>query len=211
MNGREYWNFLDNWNPNLLYQYARYQGTANQSCHITGDTTETYYLIWFVFRYVLECETYEDALKHADITVFKKYGIADALILHNYEKTEEKKDLVLSIGSEEFGKIIIKISEGNLYKSNKSKQLQGRLQNTIEYLLDIIYHRYNHLEQLECYIRHFSKSGVYPAKQPTAVIEAKKIVKKSVEAMKAYPVLQEVLALHRSTRKDILGEFYYEV
>lgn len=207
MNGREYWNFLDEWNPNLLYQYAKHHHVPNETCQLTGSTSETYYLIWFVYRYVLECRTYEEALKYADEKIFSKYGISDSLFYRGYEMAEGKKERLLSIGSEEFGTITIKVSERSFYQSNN----KSRIQNTIEFLLDIIYHRYNYLEQIECYIKHFSKPGVYPAKQPVAVITAKKILKSSVEALKNRPVFAEVLALHQSTRKDILGEFYYDL
>lgn len=207
MNGREYWKFLDEWNPNLLYQYARNHNRTNETCQLTGSTSETYYLIWFVFRYVLDCKTYEEALKYADESTFSKYGISDSLFYRSYEMAEEKTERLIAIGSEEFGKVIIKISEKSFYQSSN----KSRIQNTIEFLLDIIYHRYNYLEQIECYIRHFSKPGVFPAKQPVAVITAKKILKTGVAALREKPAYREVLALHESTRKDILGEFYYEI
>lgn len=205
MNGRERWDFLDKFDANLLYQYAE---GASVKYHTTyfNSANDMYYLIWFVFRHVLNCKSYEEALKYAQVQTFQKYGIIKSLY---YEEEEQKKNL-LTIGDKEFGVININVYTSSLFKKEKSSK-KSKTQKTIEFILDVLYHRYNYLEELECYIKHFGKADKVPSKQPVPVIEAKEILKKSITYMKRCPKYEGLLKQHQKTRKEILGDCYYEI
>lgn len=78
------WGFLDRCDKNLLYRYAQMLSSGkifSSAKHTTKDEfafekcREGYYLIWFVYRYVLECETLEQAVSQNHEYVLKKYGL----------------------------------------------------------------------------------------------------------------------------------------
>lgn len=86
------WNYLDVMDKNLLYSYSHVMsGHIKQICSskaVKDDLTEeeklqimeqsknrAYYLIWFVYRYVLQCATLEEALKYANKETLKKYRL----------------------------------------------------------------------------------------------------------------------------------------
>ena len=84
----DYWEYLDNFDKNLLYLYSRsllqeknkFFGTFQSFCGEKSEYAEKkkkigFYLIWVVFRYVLKCETYQEAIKYATKENLKKYNL----------------------------------------------------------------------------------------------------------------------------------------
>ena len=134
----DYWEYLDNFDKNLLYLYSRsllqeknkFFGTFQSFCGEKSEYAEKkkkigFYLIWVVFRYVLKCETYQEAIKYATKENLKKYNLNT--ILHQR---------VLYIG-------IYGLEEIYLYK-----------EEDINIALEIVYERLGLVKQLECYIKH---------------------------------------------------------
>ena len=82
------WKYLDEMNMNLLYRYAKVlSGQSKQLCAlIKGETEqqaderkckEGFYLIWFVYRYVLNCKTFEETLVYANEKTLKEYKLCN--------------------------------------------------------------------------------------------------------------------------------------
>lgn len=139
------WNFLDEMNHNLLYIYASKLTKVghNQGFFVpnyTGDSDvddildaeakrkSAYYLIWFVYRYALKCETLEEAEKYATPEVLEKYKLT-ALFSYNQRR--------IFIG-------VYGLNEVYLYNYKNSD---------IGVILEILYNRYDFFEQLECFLR----------------------------------------------------------
>lgn len=138
------WDYLDDIDKNLLYIYAAVlagEGKYMRLSHNTEAETDTaeqdeevkkkhFYLVWFVFRYVLGCETLEQALAFSDdeykalLNKFKLNCIID------FHKGKQK----LYIGI------------------NKDIPLY-RIED-MRIILEILYNRYNLWEQLDCFIRN---------------------------------------------------------
>lgn len=87
------WNYLDDVNKNLLYRFAYFvSGKYKQIFSaVTGETKETmkerkcresFYLIWFVYRYALGCETLTEALEYADEDTLEKYKLKVLFVQH---------------------------------------------------------------------------------------------------------------------------------
>lgn len=135
------WEYLDRLDLNLLYRYAQivsgeasYLREPNKSTSSTEDKNTNsdrcqkgFYLFWFVFRYILKCETLEQALEYANEETLRKY------CLLGYVKT---RNAVMYIGLE----------------NNKDVHF-SKVEDT-KIILEILYHRYSLLEQLLCYARH---------------------------------------------------------
>lgn len=84
-----------------------------------------YYLLWFVYRYVLECETLEQALEQDHIKVLQE------MLLYRFIQ-----DKYIYIGGE------------FLYIPLSRKK-------DIKIILEILYNRYSIIEQFECYLKHY--------------------------------------------------------
>lgn len=187
----EYWDFLDKFNGNLLYN------CAGSKKYTFADMNEVYYYIWFLYRYVLGCETLEEALQYANAKTMKELGIGRCFIT----KEDQKSTLVL--GNEAFGTLVL-----CTHDVGKKPVI------FLKIVLEILYGRYNYLEQLECYIKYFGNNkplSKYEYKQPAAVREAKTVLKNSLEYMKQHSGFEEILQTYQETRKDILGECFYEI
>ena len=187
----EYWDFLDEFNGNLLYN------CAGSKKYTFADMNEVYYYIWFLYRYVLGCETLEEALQFANAKTMKELNIGRCFI------TKEHRKNVLVLGSEEFGTLVLCAHDA--YK---------KLVIFLKIVLEILYRRYNYLEQIECYIRYFGDNkplSKYEYKQPVAVREAKIVLKNSLDYMEHHTGFEEMLQTYYKTRKEILGECYYEI
>jgi hypothetical protein len=93
---------------------------------ITHEQKEqVYYLFWFVYYYVLECKTLEQALEQDHHKVLEDWKL-QKYIINQY------------------------IFLGNdicLISLNRDKD--------IAVILEILYNRYNAYEQFDCYLRHF--------------------------------------------------------
>lgn len=135
------WNFLDEMDKNLLYTYAEVMSGKRKQIQSSKSYTEdrsehdeiriaeetrkrAYYLIWFVYRYVLNCETLDEAMKYADEETFRKF--------HLYSFSTSNS--AIYIGT--------------------YKEICFRKAEDIPVILEILYNRYDFFEQLECFIRH---------------------------------------------------------
>lgn len=141
------WSFLDKMDKNLLYLYARDVAKKGKETHFmqlyspedTGNEERNemlksemkrqtaFYIIWFVYRYILGCESFEDAEKLATPEVLKQFKL-NSLFQHFY----------IYIG--------VSGTENEIRFWNN-----GELE--LKVTLEILYNRYNFFEQLECYIR----------------------------------------------------------
>lgn len=138
------WGFLDKMDKNLLYLYVSNLANGNRkSLYITRETGDmkrdellnaetrrnsAFYLIWFVYRWVLGCETLEQAEQYANEETLKRYRLTP-LFGHNQKR--------IYIG-------IYGVNEIYLYDYNSGD---------LNIVLEILYNRYDFIEQLECYIR----------------------------------------------------------
>lgn len=192
MNGRECWEYLEVFDGNTLYYY-----TCTSKPHFSDDKN-VYYIIWFVYRYVLGCETLEEALKYADLQTIKKFKLSRAFSKDAGGNTEAE----LFLGNDKFGKISLCVGRKHLEDSEKTV-------NYIKTVLEILYNRYNILEQLECYVKNCSTSK-FASRQPKGVIEAKAVIKSGLIYMEKDKRYKELIAQYKKTRREILGEYYYE-
>ena len=150
------WSFLDKVDKNLLYLYARdllrdsrtpiflqlYTYTTQEvadeeRCDLMNAEARrknAYYIIWFVFRYVLGCDTLEKALQCATQETMDTYMLTS--LLH-------KRHIYIGV----YG-----INEVYLYKHKEGE-------NDLHIVLDILYHRYDFFEQLECFIQRTEGSS----------------------------------------------------
>ncbi len=147
------WGFLDNMDKNLLYLYAKslakpnskafYQSFFNAVVQTGNDERDehiiaekkceaAYYLIWFVYRHILNCATLADALVYADETVLRRFKLT-----HFFEKR------CLFIG-------VYGIDEIYLYKYKE---------NDLKIVLEILYKKYNFFQQLECFLKKTEGTG----------------------------------------------------
>lgn len=87
------WGYLDKMDKNLLYSYAQVLAGERKELHIIRSESDieqaerkrkmTYYLTWFVYRYILECNTLEKALEYASEETLKKYKLYSYIIHGN--------------------------------------------------------------------------------------------------------------------------------
>lgn len=169
------WEFLDKMDYNLLYSYSEVLSNKMQQIHLCSsgksDNEEfeialanrakknrAYYLIWVVFRYVLECDTYDKALMYATDDVLKRYKLISYLTNKN-----------IYIGADYDTKTV----NGVTYKFPK---VWFRSTEDIDIVLDILYHRLDFFEQFQCCISHSKKvskamKAINYYKNPIAVQE----------------------------------------
>lgn len=127
------WDFLDKENYNLLYTYADVLiGKKKNLVWYSKDKEDVknnaYYLIWFVYFYVLNCKTLEQALAQKEHgAIFKKYHLSPFL-----------NNCVLYVGGGE-------------------RTQPFYLETDIPIILEILYNRYDYLEQLVCFSNHTVK------------------------------------------------------
>lgn len=88
------WSFLDRVDKNLLYNYTQVlSGKKRRIYSADMEKTEEskykhaekakyqiLYLVWFVYRYVLECDTLEKALEYANEETLKKYRLYTSML-----------------------------------------------------------------------------------------------------------------------------------
>lgn len=138
------WSYLDEMDKNLLYMYAAMLvKRGNHQLYIPSDTgneerndmldaeakrKSAFYIIWFVYRYVLGCETLEQAEKYADVETLKRYRLT-SLFEHNKRR--------IYIGAYGLNEIYLYNYKGG----------------DLNIVLEIIYKRYDYFEQLECFLR----------------------------------------------------------
>lgn len=86
------WDFLDVMDKNLLYEYAKVMSGQKKQLHMDDHSEKedsyyedirrleqrrktAYYLIWFVFRYLLGCKTYEETIPYQTKEILQKYKV----------------------------------------------------------------------------------------------------------------------------------------
>lgn len=159
------WDYLDEIDFNLLYSYADVIKGKGKQIHLTCNNIEkksdsydfrdkefaniriaiarkrrAYYLIWFIYRYVLNCKTYEEAKPYMNKETLSKYRIESYVRNHIYLGADEDNHPLPNGINISFIKI-------------KLQQIED-----IEIILDILYNRYDFFEQFECFIRHTENS-----------------------------------------------------
>ena len=84
-----------------------------------------YYLIWFVYYYVLQCKTLDEALKQDHHKVLQEWGLYKFI----------------------YNKYIYLGGDACILPLNREKD--------VAIILEILYNRYSVIEQFECYLRHY--------------------------------------------------------
>lgn len=149
MTGREVWDFLDDFKKNLIYDYViNYNNKNNNSYTKTAEEKEMEYkarayIVYFIYRYVLKCETFEQAESLVTIDNLKKYKLY--LYFKSDRSTEENAKRIFSVGNEMFGTVFL-----------SSRTEEGIVLNA-KIFLEILYNRYNYLEQLNLVIKRYSE------------------------------------------------------
>lgn len=186
------WNYLDKMDKNLLYLYASklVKNGHNQNLYVPSSTgnaecdelldaesrrKSAFYLIWFVYRWVLGCETLEQAELYANAETLKRFKLI-SLFGHNQKR--------IYIG-------IYGINEIYLYDYKNGD---------LNIVLEILYNRYDVLEQLECYIRR--TEGTLRKNRFRCI----KVLNESVELMKGRPQLSHILKRYYERNAQIEGE-----
>lgn len=137
------WDFLEKTNQNLLYNYAEIISGKKKQIRLINNKQESeyerlkqteekrktaYYLIWFVFYYILNCKTLEEAKIKATRETLKKFHLLSYVL------------------------------NGAIYIGNGlDKELCIIKMEDVPTVLEILYNRYNLFEQIECYIRNSKK------------------------------------------------------
>jgi len=139
------WTFLDRVDKNLLYVYARSLSKRNSKANYQtlykigedccNDEVDfkcaekrreiAFYAVWFVYRYVLACETLEQALRFANEETLIEYKLSPF-----------------------FSKRHIYIGAYGL------KEVYLYYEEDIKIVLEILYNRYDFWEQLSCFVKH---------------------------------------------------------
>lgn len=135
------WKYLDTFQSNLLYIYCDCLENRTESVRLNDKKSDfgfsceesnnrIYYIIWFVFRYCLGCETLEEALQQDLEQVLEDYRLRQFFSARR-----------IYIGSEDYK---IKLNNAT---------------NDLPLVLEIIYGRYDVIEQLECFIAFKQKNN----------------------------------------------------
>lgn len=149
-----FWDFLDVFDKNLLYEYAQVLTGRKKQIRFMSQNVITeyeemeqaekkkkkaYYLIWFVYRYILRCKTLDEAMQYANTETLTKFRLSSYVL-----------NATIYIGN------------------GLDKELCFRKIEDIEMILEILYNRYDFFEQLDCFQRHTIK---YRQKKCLSVIE----------------------------------------
>lgn len=123
------WDFLDKTNFNLLYEFTEVLSGNTGYCVWNSkdeieDRENVYYLIWFIYYYILGCDTLEKAL-----------ALNSEAIFHYFHLMTYLKHEYIFFGS---GELKISLSR----------------KKDVAIILEILYNRYSFTEQLQCFIRH---------------------------------------------------------
>ena len=180
------WDYLDRMDNNLLYKYSsilanngkkQIHTKSNLIYNQQGDVREqeiaklrlartnkrrAYYLIWFVYRYVLGCETYEEAKPYMNKETLAFFQLTSYIYNHIYIGADEEAT-VLS------GGVLVPLKKVWIHNISD-----------IEIVLDILYNRYGFYEQFECFIRHTTK---YRKTKATEILASYKELDKMLNTM----------------------------
>lgn len=120
------WSFLDKLNFNVLYEYA--DVLAGNKKHLSFGSKDVaerrcyyYYLVNFVYRYILDCDTLEKAISITDCDLLDKYYLRE--VLHS----------------------------GDIYIGDDNCRLPLYQPSDMLIILEILYNRLETEEQFECF------------------------------------------------------------
>lgn len=177
MNGREVWDFLDDFKKNLICNYIiTYKSNNKRNIIETVEEQELgyqktkAYMMYFIYRYVLKCETFEQAEKLVTVENLKKYKLY--FQFKSNRSREEKDKKLFSVGNDMFGTVFL------------GSRVDAGIVLNAKIFLEILYNRYNYLEQINLVIRRYStckmaKNKTYQQK----VTELIGILDRSIEFM----------------------------
>lgn len=211
LTGREGWSYLEQFNGDLLYAFAsRFDvasdegGKHTKSLQFSCDEMReddishtTYYLIYFVYKFVLGCNTLDEAMKYANVETFRKYNLTGFF----------GKNLAITLGNEAFGTVELSLRIAGSEMNGDTKMFSGYVAT----ILEIVYCKYNYLEQLDCFIRHNQpkkkRSQKYKSKKVQAAEEA---LDNSIEYMLKKPQLfRGLLYDFMNYEKDLASKRIY--
>lgn len=128
------WHYLDKMHKNLLYVYADCLSNEKEKMIVCSSSdayaddeekaTRIYFIIWFVFRYCLNCKTLDEAMSCNKQKVLEDYRLKPFFTGRN-----------LYIGTVEHRITIYDTEDVNL-------------------IIEILYKRLNAIEQLELYVKY---------------------------------------------------------
>lgn len=138
------WGYLEVMDKNLLYDFANnvdgskgllFRDTNYEGCLMQDkeyyksevQKKQGYYLMWFVYRYVLGCDTLERAKVYATEDVLRQFR------LWTYIRNSKLYVGINGINEMRFWKV-----------------------EDMAIILEILYYRYEFFEQMECFIRNTS-------------------------------------------------------
>ena len=126
------WRYLDEMNYNVLTLYAHLLSSDNKQPNLSLFDSDNeymirntiYYYINFVYRYILQCDTLEDAQSQNHDEILEKYHLRNFFIKNKLFINTGKRKIIFSKESD------------------------------ITIVLEIIYKKYNDYEQLLCFERN---------------------------------------------------------
>lgn len=199
LTGREYWDFLDEFNGNALYFYANGASSGDNSLRFYNAAPEEakktmFYLFWFVFRYVLGCKTYEEAVTKADYQTLCKYNLIGFVQKNRSDYIKDTKKLGY-IGIEDVGVLPLSVSWFGAKNTGKYK-----LQIVVESILQILYNRYNILEQIECFARcNDEQTKETNRHKSTRYVQAMELRDKYLQMMQGKPQYEGLIEQYYKT------------
>lgn len=140
---------------NLLYKYGLYvSGAVKEMKHEKDEelcNKEGFYLFWFVYRYILGCETLEEALKYNNRETLVKYGL--------FPYVREGRYMYVGYAD---NKVMLKEVD-------------------VVTILEILYNKYHFFEQMECFCRNVSKNGGYDCRRKRCEMRMQNLKRKVKE------------------------------
>lgn len=148
------WDYLDKMDKNLLYMYAAILTGQQKQLHLFNRSEEEltdaeihkrevqaknngFYMVWFVYRHVLGCETLEEALALDALEVIETYGL---------------KPFISSVSLKQ-----AKSRHAKLYVGIDKDIPLWKVED-MAIVLEILYKRLDFWEQLDCFIRRAGTS-----------------------------------------------------
>lgn len=190
----------------LLYEYAlTLTGSTSKlepsycDASITTWKNVGFYLTYFVFRYVLDCKSYEEALEVLSLDVLERYSIK-----HFYTKPGR---MMIGIGSEEIGMTEEEIKESGIptFEAELSgNQSEPAILWGAEVALDILYHDIPPEKQVETALAHPSKTA-YTSRNKTmqSVLDAMNTFARKAFIWLLVPLMTLMLSMSHAKADEI--------
>lgn len=164
------WNYLDKMDKNLLYMYTSLLTGEQKQLHLFSRSEEEltegeihkreaqannngFYMVWFVYRYILGCETLEEALSLPIEEVIEKYGL---------------KPFISSVSLKQ-----AKSRHAKLYVGIDKDIPLWKIEDMV-IVLEILYNRLDFWEQIDCFVKNAGTSEGKLNVRQKRCIEAKK-------------------------------------